>query len=99
MINCGARGVRALAPRVVCAQVRGTVRSLTNAKAIDYLKALPGAAERLELVEADLMKPNSFDAAVAGCSAVYVLESTHACLPCATRARVAPALRMVCLAR
>jgi len=52
-------------------QVRGTVRSLTNAKAIDYLKALPGAAERLELVEADLMKPNSFDAAVAGCSAVY----------------------------
>eukprot|EP00729_Bicosta_minor_P015551 gene15551-25587_t len=62
----------------ICAQlleaghkVRGTVRSLANESAIGFLKQIPGAAERLELVEADLMKPGSFDAAVAGCDVVY----------------------------
>jgi hypothetical protein len=31
---------------------------------VGFLQQLPGAAERLELVEADLMTPNSFDTAV-----------------------------------
>jgi uncharacterized protein YbjT (DUF2867 family) len=51
--------------------VRGTVRSLANDDAVGYLKLLPGADKRLELVEADLLKPGSFDAAVAGCDHVY----------------------------
>lgn len=64
-------------------RVRGTVRSLRKEKEKDlaHLRALPGASERLELVEADLMKPGSFDAAVAGCEYVmhtaspYVLDA------------------------
>eukprot|EP00730_Choanoeca_flexa_P012865 TRINITY_DN4697_c0_g1_i1.p1 TRINITY_DN4697_c0_g1~~TRINITY_DN4697_c0_g1_i1.p1 ORF type:complete len:331 (+),score=67.72 TRINITY_DN4697_c0_g1_i1:19-1011(+) len=52
-------------------KVRGTVRSLTNADAVEYLRKLDGADERLELVEADLLQPGSFDAAVAGCEHVY----------------------------
>lgn len=64
-------------------RVRGTVRSLRKEKEKDlaHLRALPGASERLELLEADLMKPGSFDAAVAGCQYVmhtaspYVLDA------------------------
>ena len=48
--------------------MRGTVRSLQD---VDYLLHLEGAAERLELVEADLLRDGSFDAAVRGCAHVY----------------------------
>ena len=47
-------------------RVRGTVRSLARARELAYLRELPGAAERLELVEADLMREGSFDAAAEG---------------------------------
>jgi len=55
--------------------VRGTVRSTAPAKEKDlaHLRSLPGAKERLELFEADLVKPGSFDEAVAGCE--YVLHT------------------------
>eukprot|EP00469_Lotharella_globosa_P003609 CAMPEP_0167791286 /NCGR_PEP_ID=MMETSP0111_2-20121227/11844_1 /TAXON_ID=91324 /ORGANISM="Lotharella globosa, Strain CCCM811" /LENGTH=376 /DNA_ID=CAMNT_0007683923 /DNA_START=87 /DNA_END=1217 /DNA_ORIENTATION=+ len=55
--------------------VRGTVRDPTNARKTAFLKALPGAAERLELVALDLLKsgPEGFEAAVAGCT--YVLHT------------------------
>lgn len=43
--------------------MRGTVRSKAKA---EYLTKLPGAAERLELVEADLMKAESFGPACQG---------------------------------
>ncbi len=54
-------------------RVRGTVRDASRRDKYDYLHALPGAAERLELVSADLLAPESFAAAVAGCE--YVLHT------------------------
>ena len=56
-------------------RVRGTVRSLRKdkEKSIAHLRALPQADSHLELIEADLMTPGSFDAAVAGCE--YVLHT------------------------
>lgn len=59
------------------AQVHGTVRSISRPDKVDHLKALPHAAERLKLFEADLMKPASFDAAVTGCEGVF-----HTASPC-----------------
>jgi len=62
-------------------RVRGTVRSVGKAKELAPLRALPGAAERLELVEADLLTRGAYDAAVAGCEFVmhtaspYVLDA------------------------
>ncbi len=61
--------------------VRGTVRSLSKSSDLAALRGLPGAAERLELVEGDLLAPGAFDAAAAGCDAVlhtaspYVLDA------------------------
>ena len=63
--------------------VRGTVRSLKTDKERDLapLRALEGAADRLELVEADLLAEGSFDRAAAGCEYVmhtaspYVLDA------------------------
>ena len=46
--------------------VRGTVRNPTNA---DFLKDLPGA-ERLEIVQMDLLQPESVVSAVKGCGDV-----------------------------
>ncbi|KAK4476522.1 hypothetical protein RD792_015678 [Penstemon davidsonii] len=40
-------------------------------KDISYLTNLPGASERLHIFNADLEKPDSFDAAIAGCIAVF----------------------------
>jgi len=57
--------------------VRGTVRSLERPEAHAFLSSLPGAAERLTLVEADLLKPQSFDAAVAGCDTVLHMASPY----------------------
>lgn len=36
-----------------------------------HLKALPGAPERLQIFDADLSKPDSFDAAMNGCVGVF----------------------------
>jgi hypothetical protein len=52
-------------------RVRGTVRS-KNSDKNNFLKELPGASERLELVEADLNNADSFKVfwafvAIAGC--------------------------------
>ena len=76
-------------------EVRGTVRDLSTAKVAPLL-ALPGAAARLELMQADLLAgPSDFVACVAGASVVF-----HTASPFATkgitdpeRQLVAPALR------
>lgn len=47
-------------------RVRGSVRSLAREADLAHLRRLPGAAERLELVEADLMTPHAFDQHVQG---------------------------------
>ena len=54
--------------------VRGTVRHVASA---DHLRALPGASQRLELVEADLTVPGSFEPAVRGCAAVFHTASPY----------------------
>ena len=46
--------------------VRGTVRNLSNA---EFLKELPGA-ERLEIVQMDLLQPDSVTSAIEGCEDV-----------------------------
>lgn len=62
-------------------RVRGTVRSLKKEKDLAPLRALAGASERLELVEADLLRDGAFDAAAQGCEGVlhtaspYVLDA------------------------
>ena len=54
--------------------VRGTVRRVAGA---DHLRALPGATDHLELVEADLTAPGSFEPAVRGCAAVFHTASPY----------------------
>jgi dihydroflavonol-4-reductase len=54
-------------------RVRGSVRKPTNEADTAHIRALPGAAERLELVGGDLLTEGSFDAAVRG--ATYVLHT------------------------
>lgn len=62
--------------------VRGTVRGLTEGNNYEYLTSLPGAAGRLELVQAELLTEGSYDEAIAGCEYVihtaspYVLDVT-----------------------
>ncbi|XP_057499097.1 vestitone reductase-like [Actinidia eriantha] len=52
--------------------VRATVRPGTvYKKDISYLTNLPGAAEKLHIVDADLNRPESFQAAISGCSDVF----------------------------
>jgi dihydroflavonol-4-reductase len=58
-------------------RVRGTVRSLKKPGDIQVLRQLPGAFERLELVEADLLREGSFDAAADGCGAVVHSASPY----------------------
>ena len=53
--------------------VRGTARRAP----VPHLQSLPGAADRLELVEADLLEPSSFDAAVRGCATVFHTASPY----------------------
>lgn len=50
--------------------VRGTVRNPVDPKN-DHLRALEGAAERLVLVRADLLDPESLVAAFQGCEGVF----------------------------
>ena len=52
-------------------RVRGTVRNPADEARTAHLRALPGAAERLEIVAGDLLVPGSFDAAFAGCEGVF----------------------------
>jgi dihydroflavonol-4-reductase len=62
-------------------RVRGSVRSLGKKADHEHLRALPGANERLELVEAELLAPHAFDAHVADVDFVmhtaspYVLDA------------------------
>ena len=56
-------------------RVRATVRG--DASKYPYLTSLEGAAERLELVPADLQTPGAFDAAVSGCDAVLHTASPY----------------------
>jgi len=53
--------------------VRATVRGLTRGNKYEYLTSLPGAAERLELVQAELLTEGSYDEAIAGCE--YVIHT------------------------
>ena len=57
--------------------VRGTVRSLRQPGKYSFLTQLPGAADRLQLVEADLLTPGSYDAAVTGCDVVMHTASPY----------------------
>mgnify|MGYP000897094827 CR=1 FL=1 len=61
-------------------RVRGTVRSVApeREKDLAHLRALPGAAERLELVAADLSKEGAFDTAVRGARFVLHTASPYA---------------------
>lgn len=56
---------------------RGSVRSLAKARSIELLRQLDGAADRLELIEADLLTPGAFDAAAAGCEYVVHAASPY----------------------
>jgi dihydroflavonol-4-reductase len=56
--------------------VRGTVRDPGRAADLAHLRSLPGAAERLALVRAEL-EPGAFDAHVAGCDAVIHTASPY----------------------
>ena len=58
-------------------RVRGTVRSLAKEKDWAHLRALPGANDRLELVEAELLADGAFDAAVRGAAYVLHLASPY----------------------
>jgi dihydroflavonol-4-reductase len=58
-------------------RVRGTVRSAKRQEALRDVLALPGAKERLELVEADLLDPPSLVKAVAGCEIVMHTASPY----------------------
>ncbi|KAJ7531607.1 hypothetical protein O6H91_14G050700 [Diphasiastrum complanatum] len=51
--------------------VRATVRDLAKLEKVAHLRQLPGASERLELVEAELLSQGSFDAAMNGCVGVF----------------------------
>ncbi|KDO35249.1 hypothetical protein SPRG_00094 [Saprolegnia parasitica CBS 223.65] len=52
-------------------RVKTTVRNIHDAKKVAHLVALPGAAERLELCQADLLEEGSFDKAIEGCVGVF----------------------------
>uniref|UniRef100_A0A5B7ABQ7 Dihydroflavonol 4-reductase n=1 Tax=Davidia involucrata TaxID=16924 RepID=A0A5B7ABQ7_DAVIN len=52
--------------------VRTTIRSdPDNKKDISFLTNLPGASEKLQVFNADLEQPDSFDAAIEGCVGVF----------------------------
>jgi dihydroflavonol-4-reductase len=61
--------------------VRGTVRGLKEGNKYEYLTSFPEAAERLFLVQAELLTKGSYDEAIAGCEYVihtaspYVLDA------------------------
>lgn len=58
-------------------KVRGTVRSLAKRAAYEHLLRLPGAEERLELFEADLLDPKAFHSVVHGADFVLHTASPY----------------------
>lgn len=58
-------------------RVRGTVRSLGKTKELAVLRGFPGAAERLELVEADLLDAASWPRALDGIEGVLHTASPY----------------------
>ena len=58
-------------------RVRGTTRNVAKAREAAHLIGLPGAKERLELVEADLDEPGAFDDAVVGCEYIMHIASPY----------------------
>jgi FlaA1/EpsC-like NDP-sugar epimerase len=56
-------------------EVVGTVRSLKDDIKIEHLYALPNAKQKLTLVEADLLNPESLEAAFEGCDFVLHVAS------------------------
>lgn len=52
--------------------VRGAMRDIANPERTPYLEALPGAAERLRLFQADMANEGAFDEAVAGTDCVFI---------------------------
>ena len=71
----GAHVVRELLERGY--RVRGTVRDRSKQDKVGFLTSLPGAADRLELVNADLTDESSFVGAVAGCEYVMHVASPY----------------------
>jgi dihydroflavonol-4-reductase len=59
-------------------KVRGTVRSLKKTESFAHLTKLPGASERLELFEADLLAEGAFDKAFQGAEYVFHTASPFA---------------------
>lgn len=55
--------------------VHATVRDAQNADKTAFLTSLPGAAERLKFFSADLQEQAGFEAAIAGCKAVFHIAS------------------------
>ncbi|XP_052210985.1 vestitone reductase [Diospyros lotus] len=52
--------------------VRATIRSYSDShRDISYLTNLPGGSERLQIVSADLNRPETFDGVVRGCTGVF----------------------------
>ena len=58
--------------------VRATVQNLSDSNQYSHLKSLPGASDRLELVEAELLASGSYDAPVADCEYVIHMASPYA---------------------
>lgn len=57
-------------------RVRGSVRSVKKASDVAFLRDRPGA-DRLELVEADLLAPNAFAGLLDGCDVVLHMASPY----------------------
>jgi nucleoside-diphosphate-sugar epimerase len=57
--------------------VHGTARQPSNSSTTKHLLAMPGAAEHLKLFKADLLHPDAFDEAVAGCDVVIHTASPY----------------------
>jgi len=58
--------------------VKATVQNLSDDRQYSHLKTLPGASDRLEMVEAELLTSGSYDAAVADCEYVIHMASPYA---------------------
>jgi dihydroflavonol-4-reductase len=58
-------------------RVRGSVRNLRKTEDLAFLRDLSGAADRLELVEADLLKPRAFQGQLDGCDLVMHTASPY----------------------
>lgn len=57
--------------------VRGTTRDVARAREDGFITSLPGADQRLELVEADLDDPGAFDDAVESCEQIMHVASPY----------------------